>query len=382
MQKDGTLYWITGLSGAGKTTIGNYLYYELRKKQNNVVILDGDILKNIVNDTPGYGIEDRRKRAMKYAFLCKALTDQGLVVICCTIAMFDEVREWNRKNNKGYVEVFINTPLKVLEERNQRGMYSRYSEGKFNNLAGIDIEIEWPKSPDVEIINDGTESISNLVDKILSYNVVLSTDYKRDTEYWNDYYKKELGNLKPSEFAIEVGKYVESKKSILELGCGNGRDSLYFDKLGLRVTAIDASNVSIDKLRQLNSDIWFVCDDFVCSTIIKTTQYDYVYSRFTLHAINEHQENELLKNAYNALKASGIFFIETRSIHDDLYGKGKEVEKNAFIYNNHYRRFIDIDELTNKLEAIGFKTNYAEENVGFAPNNGDNPKIIRIICTK
>lgn len=59
--KKGILYWITGLSGAGKTTIGNALYYELRKKENNIVILDGDILKNLVGDSLGYTTEDRKK---------------------------------------------------------------------------------------------------------------------------------------------------------------------------------------------------------------------------------------------------------------------------------------------------------------------------------
>ena len=97
MKKDGVLYWITGLSGAGKTTIGNRLYYELRKENDNVILLDGDILKKIVSDTPGYTAEDRKKRAIKYAMLCKTLTDQGMIVICCTIAMFDEVRMWNRR---------------------------------------------------------------------------------------------------------------------------------------------------------------------------------------------------------------------------------------------------------------------------------------------
>ena len=123
-KKGGCLYWITGLSGAGKTTIGNRLFYELRKTNDNVVLLDGDMLKEIVSDILGYSDADRRKRAMTYAALCKILADQGQIVICCTIAMYDEVREWNRKNNKRYVEVFLSVPLNVLQERDQKGMYS------------------------------------------------------------------------------------------------------------------------------------------------------------------------------------------------------------------------------------------------------------------
>ena len=74
MFQDGTLYWITGLSGAGKTTIGNRLYYEIRKEKSNVVLLDGDLLKNIVNDNVEYTEEARKKRAEK---LSSEVTEMG-----------------------------------------------------------------------------------------------------------------------------------------------------------------------------------------------------------------------------------------------------------------------------------------------------------------
>ena len=67
MKNEGTLYWITGLSGAGKTTIGNRLYYELKRTRENVVLLDGDILKQIVDENVGYSDIERRKRAMHSA---------------------------------------------------------------------------------------------------------------------------------------------------------------------------------------------------------------------------------------------------------------------------------------------------------------------------
>ena len=104
---DGLLYWITGLSGAGKTTIGTSLYYEIKKDRDNVVFLDGDIVKPLLADDSGYTSEARHKRAWKYAHLCRMLTNQGMIVVCCTIAMFDEIRDWNRKHIKGYVEIFL-----------------------------------------------------------------------------------------------------------------------------------------------------------------------------------------------------------------------------------------------------------------------------------
>lgn len=177
MEQEGILYWITGLSGAGKTTIGNSLYYEMKNKNKNVILLDGDVLKKIVSDDLGYSEEDRRKRAMKYALLCKLLTDQGMTVICCTIAMFDEVREWNRQHNKRYIEVFLDVGLEVLKKRDQKGMYSKAERGELKNIAGIDLRAEFPKTPDIILQNDGRYTIKECVDKILSCNVTLSSDF-------------------------------------------------------------------------------------------------------------------------------------------------------------------------------------------------------------
>lgn len=383
-KKRGCLYWITGLSGAGKTTIGNRLFYELRKTNDNVVLLDGDMLKNIVSDTLGYSEVDRRKRAMKYAALCKILTDQGQIVICCTIAMYDEVREWNRKNNKGYVEVFLKVPLEVLQERDQKGMYSKVKQGEQIELAGVNMDVEFPKSPDIILENDGRLTINECVERILNYNIDYESDYDRDTNYWNKYYGKKHDIEHPSLFAKYVGELLKKNGNLLELGCGNGRDSIYFSDLGLNVTAIDASDKAIEEsgMKYKNNNICFVCDDFVRATAIFVGQYEYVYSRFSLHAINEEQEDEVIHNVYNVLKKGGMFFVEARSINDDIFGKGKKIARNTYFYEGHSRRFLVKEELEKKLKSEGFIIEYSEEQVDFAPFGDSNPPIIRLVCRK
>ena len=144
-------YWLTGLSGAGKTTIGRLLYQKLREQNENIVFLDGDELRQVFGDDLGYTLEDRKKSAMRNARLCKLLSDQGLDVICCTISMFDSVREWNRKHIPGYVEVYVKASLEILQKRDQKGLYTQ-GDGA---VAGISFSVEEPKDPDIVLENDG-----------------------------------------------------------------------------------------------------------------------------------------------------------------------------------------------------------------------------------
>ena len=105
------VFWLTGLSGAGKTTIGKLLYQKLKAQKDNVVFLDGDQLRQVFGDDLGYTPDQRLKSAMRNARLCKLLADQGIDVVCCTISMFDRVRDWNRANIPGYVEVYVKASL-------------------------------------------------------------------------------------------------------------------------------------------------------------------------------------------------------------------------------------------------------------------------------
>lgn len=251
-------------------------------------------------------------------------------------------------------------------------------------LGGGVLEVEYPKNPDLVLKNDGNLTIKDCVDEILKLRVNYSSDFDRDTDYWNAYYANRLAMDTPSPFAKFIGEYLSKDKNLLELGCGNGRDSFFFAHLGLNVTGIDASDAIIADLKRKSNagNSYFICDDFVCSSALFAGQYDYCYSRFTIHAINEMQEKQVLNNVYGALKQGGVFFIETRSINDDLYGKGKKAGQNAYIYDGHYRRFIVKSELEKNAKQAGFQIKYSEEKRNFAPFGDSNPPIIRMILQK
>ncbi|NGX35229.1 MAG: putative adenylyl-sulfate kinase [Candidatus Anoxychlamydiales bacterium] len=159
----GIVYWITGLAGAGKTSIGKKLYEKLREKKSNVVFLDGDNLRAILKISCNYSISERLKLAMVYARLCKMLSDQGMDVVCCTISMFNECRDWNKKNIKNYKEVYIKVPFEVLKKRNQKNLYKDKK-----NVVGLDLEFEEPSSSHLILRNDGKNSLEFLFDILCS----------------------------------------------------------------------------------------------------------------------------------------------------------------------------------------------------------------------
>lgn len=162
----GCVYWITGLSGAGKTTIGTLLYHEIRQKKPNVFILDGDIGRKTYNDTIGYTREEREAGAYRNSRVCKMIADQGIDVVCCTVSMFDGVRSWNRENMALYKEIFLDVPMEVLQQRDQKGLYSMVKNGRAKDVVGVDQKVELPKNADIVIVNDGTHSPEEIIETL------------------------------------------------------------------------------------------------------------------------------------------------------------------------------------------------------------------------
>ncbi|MDE7417582.1 MAG: adenylyl-sulfate kinase [Lachnospiraceae bacterium] len=163
----GTVYWITGLAGAGKTTIGKLLYEKIREKEPNTVFLDGDTLREVFGNDLGYSKEERKKCAMRYSRLCAMLQQQGMNVICCTISMFDSVREWNRKNILDYKEIYVKVSMDTLRTRDQKGLYSGTAEEKQKETVGVHLDIEEPRYPNLILENDGERTLQEQVEMIL-----------------------------------------------------------------------------------------------------------------------------------------------------------------------------------------------------------------------
>ena len=169
-------YWVTGLSATGKTTLSSLLVTHLRDQGKTVIHLDGDELRQVLADEV-YAREDRIALAMRYARLCKLLSEQGLDVVIAVIGLFKEVHKWNRENITNYIEIFIDTPLSELKKRDPKKIYRDFELGLINNVAGIDLKIDIPSNPDIHLkwsekntidsmFNELVKSIENRVDVV------------------------------------------------------------------------------------------------------------------------------------------------------------------------------------------------------------------------
>ena len=162
----GTVYWFTGLSGAGKTTLGRLFYETLKKSKDDVIFLDGDELRQTIAADLGHGPEDRKKSAMRNSRLCKQLADQGFDVVCSTISLWHECQEWNRGHIRSYKEIYVRAPIPVLTARDSKKIYSRAASAELKNVWGVDLEPEEPKNPDLVIDNDGSKNPGEIVNRL------------------------------------------------------------------------------------------------------------------------------------------------------------------------------------------------------------------------
>lgn len=156
-ERSGTCYWLTGLSGAGKSSIGTALFQRLRAVKPNVLFLDGDLLREVFGKTHAYDLSSRKALALTYGKLCRMLTQQGQDVVCCTISMFDEVRAWNRENIPRYREIYVRASMETLVARDQKQLYSKALRGEVKDVMGVDMDFEAPLRPDWVIENEGGE---------------------------------------------------------------------------------------------------------------------------------------------------------------------------------------------------------------------------------
>ena len=158
----GILFWITGLSGSGKTTIAEKIENNISKKYGPTITISGDDLRKKLNFNK-FSRKHRLSYALSYGKFCKYLTDSNINVIFSTVSLFHKVRKWNRDHINNYVEIYIESNIQELIKRKKKFFY----KGNYKNIVGKNLKAEFPKSPDVIIKNNLTNSLNKLSKELL-----------------------------------------------------------------------------------------------------------------------------------------------------------------------------------------------------------------------
>ena len=168
-KQHGVTVWFTGLSGAGKSTISQMLGKELRTQGYKVEILDGDIIRQNISKGLGFSKEDRDENILRIGFIAHLLTRNGVNVLVSVISPYRETRQKVRQQIGDFIEVYVNAPLDVCEQRDVKGLYKKAREGEIKNFTGIDDLYEQPLHPEVECktnLETPKESVAKVLAKL------------------------------------------------------------------------------------------------------------------------------------------------------------------------------------------------------------------------
>jgi adenylylsulfate kinase len=163
----GVTIWLTGLSGAGKTTISQALEQQLRDRGSKIEVLDGDLIRENLTKGLGFSKPDRDENIRRIGFVANLLTRNGVVVLVSAISPYREIRQEVKQKIGDFVEVYVNAPLAVCESRDVKGLYKKARAGEIKSFTGIDDPYEAPTAPDVECRTD-LETLEESISKILA----------------------------------------------------------------------------------------------------------------------------------------------------------------------------------------------------------------------
>lgn len=161
----GFTLWLTGLSGAGKSTISGLLEQRLRAAGAKVEVLDGDAVRTHLSKDLGFGKEDRDENIRRIGFVCELLARHGVIAMAAAISPYRAVRDELRARIPHFVEIYVECPIEVLAERDVKGLYKRALAGEIPNFTGVSDPYEPPLAPEV-VVNSSKETPEQSVERI------------------------------------------------------------------------------------------------------------------------------------------------------------------------------------------------------------------------
>jgi adenylylsulfate kinase len=165
LEHEGFTLWFTGMSGAGKSTLSERIITRLREGGAKVEALDGDIVRTNLSQGLGFSREDRDTNIRRIGFVAQLLSRNGVIAVVAAISPYRATREEVKSRIPNFIEVFVDAPLKVLAERDVKGLYKKALAGEVGQFTGVSDPYEPPLSPDIVVRSD-SESIEESADKV------------------------------------------------------------------------------------------------------------------------------------------------------------------------------------------------------------------------
>lgn len=167
----GGLVWFTGLSGAGKSTIANLVDHRLYAMGRHTMLLDGDVVRTGLCEDLGFSPQDRAENVRRIGEVGRLFARSGALALVAVIAPYNRDRQATRERMRAgrFVEVFVDAPLEVCEQRDPKGLYARARAGKLSDFTGIDAPYEAPVDPEVRLDSSGGVSAEDLADQVVEF---------------------------------------------------------------------------------------------------------------------------------------------------------------------------------------------------------------------
>ncbi len=175
----GATVWLTGIPGAGKSTISQALYQRLiQAGHRRAELLDGDVVRTHISQGLGFSREDRDTNILRIGWVVQLLTKHGIIAVVAAISPFEATRNRVRAmveangGAKSFVEVYVKCPVEECMKRDPKGLYKQAREGKISGLTGYDAPYEEPKSPEITIETQ-VETVASAGGRIIDYLVFI-----------------------------------------------------------------------------------------------------------------------------------------------------------------------------------------------------------------
>lgn len=190
----GATLWFTGLPSSGKSTIAHAVFQRLLERELPVELLDGAEVRESLSRGLSFSKEDREEHIRRMGYVAKLLSRNGVIAICAAVSPYRATRDEVRRNTRNFVEVYVECPVDVAEQRDTEGWYARARQGEVEEFTGVNAPYEAPTAPEVHIRSD-RESVEAAADKVIARLEELQLIPRAADERTQDEMRKRLAAL-------------------------------------------------------------------------------------------------------------------------------------------------------------------------------------------